>query len=357
MGLYLSNGVYTTQCEAEGFRRITYFLDRPDVALRLHDAHRGRSERSADPSLQRQSGRSRRRSTAPAATTRSGTIRSRSPPTSSPSSAARSPRSTTPSRRAPDEVVQLGIYCEPGKEERCRYAHGRAEALDALGRGALRPRIRPRRLQHRRRLRLQHGRDGEQGPQHLQRQIRAGRPGDRHRPGLRPCRGGDRARIFSQLDRQPHHLPQLVPALPEGRADRLPRPGIHRRRPLARGRAHRRRGRRSASTSSPRTPARSPIRSGRRAIARSTTSTRRRSTRRAPRSAACCRRCSAATAFAPAWTSTSSGTTATPRRSRIFSPASPTRPAPTSRSSRSGITRPARRRSPSRIATSRRRSG
>jgi len=31
MGLYLSNGVYCTQCEAEGFRRITYFLDRPDV--------------------------------------------------------------------------------------------------------------------------------------------------------------------------------------------------------------------------------------------------------------------------------------------------------------------------------------
>lgn len=31
MGLYLSNGVYCTQCEAEGFRRITYFPDRPDV--------------------------------------------------------------------------------------------------------------------------------------------------------------------------------------------------------------------------------------------------------------------------------------------------------------------------------------
>ncbi|WP_406604423.1 aminopeptidase N [Bartonella gliris] len=31
MGLYLSNGVYCTQCEAEGFRRITYFYDRPDV--------------------------------------------------------------------------------------------------------------------------------------------------------------------------------------------------------------------------------------------------------------------------------------------------------------------------------------
>jgi aminopeptidase N len=31
MGLYRSNGVYCTQCEADGFRRITYFLDRPDV--------------------------------------------------------------------------------------------------------------------------------------------------------------------------------------------------------------------------------------------------------------------------------------------------------------------------------------
>ncbi len=30
-GLYTSNGGLFTQCEAEGFRRITYFLDRPDV--------------------------------------------------------------------------------------------------------------------------------------------------------------------------------------------------------------------------------------------------------------------------------------------------------------------------------------
>ena len=30
-GLYLSKGIFCTQCEAEGFRRITYFLDRPDV--------------------------------------------------------------------------------------------------------------------------------------------------------------------------------------------------------------------------------------------------------------------------------------------------------------------------------------
>ncbi|ESX51935.1 aminopeptidase N [Mesorhizobium sp. C416B] len=31
MGLYRSSNVYCTQCEAEGFRRISYFLDRPDI--------------------------------------------------------------------------------------------------------------------------------------------------------------------------------------------------------------------------------------------------------------------------------------------------------------------------------------
>jgi aminopeptidase N len=34
-GLYLSSGLLTTQCEAEGFRRITYFPDRPDVMARF----------------------------------------------------------------------------------------------------------------------------------------------------------------------------------------------------------------------------------------------------------------------------------------------------------------------------------
>src|SRR6266540_606984 len=31
LGLYRSGAIYCTQCEAEGFRRITYFPDRPDV--------------------------------------------------------------------------------------------------------------------------------------------------------------------------------------------------------------------------------------------------------------------------------------------------------------------------------------
>ena len=118
-------------------------------------------------------------------------------------------------------------------------------------------------------------------------------------------RGDHRARIFPQLDRQPHHLPRLVPALPQGRADGLPRPGIHRRPALAPGQAHQRRAR----------AARAPVRRGRRpprpsgaarrSITRSTISTRRPSTRRAPRSCACSRRCSAPRNSARAWTSIS----------------------------------------------------
>ena len=33
-GLYLSSGSFCTQCEAQGFRKITYFIDRPDVMAR-----------------------------------------------------------------------------------------------------------------------------------------------------------------------------------------------------------------------------------------------------------------------------------------------------------------------------------
>jgi aminopeptidase N len=34
-GLYKSNTMFCTQCEAEGFRKITYYLDRPDVMARF----------------------------------------------------------------------------------------------------------------------------------------------------------------------------------------------------------------------------------------------------------------------------------------------------------------------------------
>jgi aminopeptidase N len=48
-GLYFAAGAYCTQCEAEGFRKITYFLDRPDV-LATYDVMI-RAEQSAFPFL------------------------------------------------------------------------------------------------------------------------------------------------------------------------------------------------------------------------------------------------------------------------------------------------------------------
>ncbi|MGR9099612.1 MAG: aminopeptidase N, partial [Gammaproteobacteria bacterium] len=44
-GLYLSNGMLCTQCEAEGFRKITWFLDRPDVMTRFTTTLCGDKER------------------------------------------------------------------------------------------------------------------------------------------------------------------------------------------------------------------------------------------------------------------------------------------------------------------------
>jgi aminopeptidase N len=53
-GLYMSNGMYCTQCEAEGFRKITYYPDRPDVMA----VFRVRIEsRSAGAAVERQSDR------------------------------------------------------------------------------------------------------------------------------------------------------------------------------------------------------------------------------------------------------------------------------------------------------------
>ncbi len=44
-GLYRSNGMFCTQCEAEGFRKITYFLDRPDVMARYTTSIQGDASR------------------------------------------------------------------------------------------------------------------------------------------------------------------------------------------------------------------------------------------------------------------------------------------------------------------------
>ncbi len=63
-GLYQSNGVFCTQCEAEGFRRITYFPDRPDVMSVFRTTIRADRTRLSRAAVERQPGgrgRARRR--------------------------------------------------------------------------------------------------------------------------------------------------------------------------------------------------------------------------------------------------------------------------------------------------------
>ena len=122
MGLYRSSGTYCTQCEAEGFRRITYFPDRPDVmAVYTTRIEADKAEAPvllANGNLVEQ--RRRARHDAPfrglarpvpeaLLSVRAGRRRSR----------AASRTASSPCRAA---TSTLRIYVEPGKEDRCGYA-------------------------------------------------------------------------------------------------------------------------------------------------------------------------------------------------------------------------------------------
>jgi aminopeptidase N len=185
-GLYRSRTMFCTQCEAEGFRRITYFLDRPDVMARYRVTLDRRSRRYP---VLLSNGNPRRRASA----CRTGATWPLGRPLSEAElpvrPGGRRPRCVEDASRPVRPRRALRIYVEPENLRQVRPRHGSLSARHALGRGALRSRVRSRRVQHRRRQPLQHGRDGEQGPQHLQRQVHVWRA--RTRPpmsGLRRYR-------------------------------------------------------------------------------------------------------------------------------------------------------------------------
>ena len=151
----------------------------------LHHAHRGRQGRGAGAARQRQSRSTPATCRARAAISRSGTTRSRSRPICSRWSAASSACVEDRFRTMSGREVDAAHLCRARQGSALRLRDGLAQALDALGREGVRPRIRSRHLHDRRRVRLQHGRDGEQGPQRLQRQIRARLARDRDRRRLR----------------------------------------------------------------------------------------------------------------------------------------------------------------------------
>ena len=189
-GLYMSGGNFCTQCEAEGFRRITYFLDRPDVMARYTttvtadkaqfpvllsngnpegagDADNGRHwAKWVDPH--------------PKPSYLFALVAGDLVAVEGPVHDAVGPRGS---------ARHLGTKRRRGQMRSC---DGLAEKGDGLGRRGVRSRIRSRRLQHRRGQRLQHGGDGKQEPQHLQHPLRAGQARDRDRHRLPEYRGGDR---------------------------------------------------------------------------------------------------------------------------------------------------------------------
>ncbi len=127
MGLYRSSGNYCTQCEAEGFRRITYFLDRPDV-LAVYTT-RIEAERDEAPVLLGNGN-----------PVESGAIEGTNrhyavwhDPFPKPSYlfalvGGRLGRVAKPFTTMSGREVEIAIYVEPGKEDRADYA------LDALER-------------------------------------------------------------------------------------------------------------------------------------------------------------------------------------------------------------------------------
>jgi aminopeptidase N len=120
-GLYLSRGTYCTQCEPEGFRRLTFFLDRPDV-LAVYTV-RIEAEREAAPVLL-SNGNPVEQGDIPGTTRHFAVWHD---PFPKPSylfalvggNLAKVPDSFVTSS---GRKVSLAIYVEPGKEDRCSWA-------------------------------------------------------------------------------------------------------------------------------------------------------------------------------------------------------------------------------------------
>ena len=121
MGLYLSNGIFCTQCEAEGFRRITWFQDRPDVMARFRV--RIEADRKAFPVLLSNGNPlDNRRARRTAATGPCGRTRSSSPPISSRWWPAISPASRTASPPAPAARSSSASTAEAANIDQCHHA-------------------------------------------------------------------------------------------------------------------------------------------------------------------------------------------------------------------------------------------
>ena len=164
-GLYLSGGRFCTQCEPEGFRTITWFLDRPDVLSR----YTVRIEAgTAFPHLL-----SNGNKISEGALDGGRHFAEWEDPFPKPAylfALVAGELDVLESAFTHHERARGGPahLRRPRHEPPRRIRDGRPEAVHALGRDRLWPRIRPRPLHDRGRARLQFRGDGEQGAEYLQ---------------------------------------------------------------------------------------------------------------------------------------------------------------------------------------------
>src|SRR5499427_5014421 len=120
-GLYRSRGIYCTQCEAQGFRRITYFLDRPDVLATY--TTRIEAERSEAPVLL-SNGNPVEHGISPGGNRHFAVWHDPHPKPSYLFALVGGDLAHLASefRTASGRKVALKIYVEPGKEDRCGWA-------------------------------------------------------------------------------------------------------------------------------------------------------------------------------------------------------------------------------------------
>ena len=112
--------IFCTQCEAQGFRRITYFPDRPDVMARYRV--RIEADKAAARCCSRTATCWRTATSRAGGISSSGRTRSPSPPISSRWWRAISPASRTASSRGRGRKVALRIYAEQEAIGQCGHA-------------------------------------------------------------------------------------------------------------------------------------------------------------------------------------------------------------------------------------------
>ena len=129
-GLYLSKGIYCTQCEAQGFRRIAYFLDRPDVLATY--TVRIEADREQAPVLL-SNGNPREKGTLDGGKRHYVVWHDPHPKPSYLFALVGGKLASVASefKTASGKAVDLRIYVEPGKENRCLWA------MDCLKRSML----------------------------------------------------------------------------------------------------------------------------------------------------------------------------------------------------------------------------